>query len=139
MMDTAWVANIAPAAPVQSTILVVEPDPDLAETFTLALQQELQACVLRASTAEQALRLVKTATPDLLLIEYELAYMNGLDLYEQLCADERLRRVPALLIDPDESSALRSSRRLWSLWKPFDFLELLNLIGQLLLFETRAR
>jgi DNA-binding response OmpR family regulator len=139
MIDTAWVANIAPAAPVQSTVLVVEPDPDLAETFTLALQQELQACVLRASKAEQALRLVKTATPDLLLIEYELAYMNGLDLYEQLCADERLRRVPALLIDPDESSALRSSRRLWSLWKPFDFLELLNLIGQLLLFETRAR
>jgi len=118
---------------------VVEADPDLAQTFTLALQQELQACVLRASTAEQALRLVKTATPDLLLIEDELPGMHGRDLYEQLCADERLRQVPALLIDPAESSALRSSGRLWSLWKPFDFLELLNLIGQLLLLETRAR
>lgn len=40
---------------------------------------DMHARVLLASTAEQALRLVKTATPDLLLIEDELPWMSGLN------------------------------------------------------------
>ena len=131
-MGTTLVKHLAPAETAPPTILVVEDDTDLAELFVEALQLEFGAHVLLARTSEETFLLVKAVVPDLLLFEHTLPGMKGLDLYDQLCLNERLRRVPALIIDADGAGSLRSYPHLIHLRKPFDLFKVLFLIRQLL-------
>jgi len=61
--------------------------------------------------AEQAQEMLKSATPDLILMDIALPGMDGLTLTRKLKADERLRHVPvvamtAFAMKGDEQKAL---------------------------------
>ncbi len=80
-----------------ATILVVEDEPAI---------QELVACnlelaghhTLRAESAEQALQIVREQLPDLIVLDWMLPGINGIEFARRLRGDKRTRAVPVIML-----------------------------------------
>jgi PleD family two-component response regulator len=91
------------------TILVVEDDDAISELITLVLSQETPYSPLVVADASEALRLATCLKVDLFLIDYQLADMNGFQLYDTLQSMERLQPVPALLLSASREACKGTS------------------------------
>jgi two-component system phosphate regulon response regulator PhoB len=80
-----------------ATILVVEDEPAI---------QELVACnlelaghrALRAESAEQALQMVRDELPDLIVLDWMLPGINGVEFARRLRGDKRTHGVPLIML-----------------------------------------
>lgn len=80
-----------------STILIVEDEPAIAELLAINLEFAGHRAV-RASDAEEAIRLIQHELPDLILLDWMLPGMPGVRLAEKLRADERTRDIPIIML-----------------------------------------
>ena len=80
-----------------ATILVVEDEPAIQELIAYNLRQAGHQ-PLRADNAEQALNLVSNALPDLVLLDWMLPGMSGIDLARRLRNDKRTKTVPIIML-----------------------------------------
>ena len=78
-------------------ILVVEDEPAIQELIAVNLEHAGHH-VIRARDAEEALRVVRHALPDLLLIDWMLPGMSGVSLARHLRQSERTRQVPMIML-----------------------------------------
>ncbi len=80
-----------------ATILVVEDEPAI---------QELVACnleiaghrALRADSAEQALKMVREELPDLIVLDWMLPGINGIEFAHRLRTEKRTQAVPLIML-----------------------------------------
>src|SRR6266851_879454 len=89
------------------TILIVEDDEDIGEFLTLVISQMTDKVVFVSTTSATALEVVRHIKPDLLLLDYRLDEMNGVELYDQIHTIEGFETVPAIVM----SASLHTSRR----------------------------
>ncbi|MEQ1879370.1 MAG: phosphate regulon transcriptional regulator PhoB [Burkholderiales bacterium] len=80
-----------------ATILVVEDEPAIQELIAFNLKQAGHQA-LRADNAEHALKLVQSALPDLVLLDWMLPGLSGIELARRLRADKRTRTVPIIML-----------------------------------------
>jgi two-component system, OmpR family, phosphate regulon response regulator PhoB len=80
-----------------ATILVVEDEPAIQELITLNLEQS-GYIPLRANDAEQAIDLVRDELPDLVLLDWMLPGMSGIEFARRLRADRRTQGVPIIML-----------------------------------------
>jgi len=80
-----------------ATILVVEDEPAIQELIAYNLKQAGHM-PLRADNAEQALNLVANALPDLVLLDWMLPGLSGIDFARRLRADKRTRSIPIIML-----------------------------------------
>ena len=80
-----------------ATILVVEDEPAIQELIAYNLTQAGHQ-TLRADNAEQALNLVSNALPDLVLLDWMLPGLSGIEFARRLRADKRTRTVPIIML-----------------------------------------
>jgi two-component system phosphate regulon response regulator PhoB len=80
-----------------ATILVVEDEPAIQELITLNLEQSGYS-PLRANDAEQAIDLVRDELPDLVLLDWMLPGMSGIEFARRLRADRRTQGVPIIML-----------------------------------------
>ena len=80
-----------------ATILVVEDEPAIQELIAYNLKQAGHQ-TLRADNAEQALNLVSSALPDLVLLDWMLPGLSGIEFARRLRADKRTRTVPIIML-----------------------------------------
>jgi two-component system phosphate regulon response regulator PhoB len=80
-----------------ATILVVEDEPAIQELIAYNLKQAGHL-PLRADNAEQALNLVANALPDLVLLDWMLPGLSGIEFARRLRADKRPRAVPIIML-----------------------------------------
>ncbi len=80
-----------------ANILIVEDEPAIQELLAANLVRAGHH-VLRAGDAESAQRLVRDALPDLILLDWMLPGMSGLDFARWLRAGERTRTVPLIML-----------------------------------------
>jgi two-component system phosphate regulon response regulator PhoB len=80
-----------------ATILVVEDEPAIQELIAYNLKQAGHQ-PLRADNAEQALNLVANALPDLVLLDWMLPGLSGVEFARRLRADKRTRAVPIIML-----------------------------------------
>jgi len=73
-------------APSFATILVVEDDPDPGLVLLRFLEEEVPCRVVLSPDGFQALKLVRSITPQLFLLDYNLPSMDGLELVDTLRA-----------------------------------------------------
>ena len=78
-------------------ILVVEDEPDIQELITYNLERAGHQA-LRAGSAEQALEIVREALPDLIVIDWMLPGMSGIDLARSLKANRRTAGIPTIVV-----------------------------------------
>jgi len=80
-----------------ANILLVEDEPAIQELIAVNLQHAGHH-VIRAPDAERALGIVKSALPDLMLIDWMLPGMSGVSLARQLRQEERTKRIPIIML-----------------------------------------
>ena len=78
-------------------ILLVEDEPAIQELVAVNLTRAGHR-VIRASDAESALRMVNEVLPDLILLDWMLPGVSGVELARRLRADERTREVPIIML-----------------------------------------
>lgn len=117
------------------TILVVEDDRSIASFFVEAIKQETPHQALFAFDGQRALKMLHDLKPDLIVLDYSLPHMNGLELYDHIHAMEELKHIPALLISARPPFEEAKKRNLMCLKKPIALDELLQTIEKLLAQE----
>ena len=80
-----------------ATILVVEDEPSIQELIAACLQHAGHK-VLRASSAEDAIRLINVNLPDIVLLDWMLPGMSGIRYAQRLRADERTKDLPIIML-----------------------------------------
>ena len=80
-----------------ATILVVEDEPAIQELISYNLELAGHS-TLKAQNAEQALEMVRTALPDLVVLDWMLPGMSGIEFARKLRADKRTQDVPLILL-----------------------------------------
>jgi two-component system phosphate regulon response regulator PhoB len=80
-----------------ATILVVEDEPAIQELVAFNLQQAGHHPVA-AHSAEQALAVLREALPDLILLDWMLPGMSGVEFARRLKADTYTRAVPIIML-----------------------------------------
>jgi two-component system phosphate regulon response regulator PhoB len=80
-----------------ASILVVEDEPSIQSLIEVNLRRAGHTVIL-AADAESARRTVQQALPDLVLLDWMLPGMSGIDFARQLRADARTRRLPIIML-----------------------------------------
>jgi DNA-binding response OmpR family regulator len=113
-------------------ILIVEDDPPLGDLLLEVLQEEgaYQAC--HVLSGEMALATLQTEVPALLLLDYHLPGMNGLELADWLGKREEYDQVSILLMSSDMPQKVSGNSHLRTLEKPFELETLLHIVAELL-------
>jgi two-component system phosphate regulon response regulator PhoB len=78
-------------------ILIVEDEPDIQELIAYNVEKAGHEA-LRAASAEQALDLVRDALPHLILIDWMLPGMSGIDLARSLRGSRRTEGIPLIMV-----------------------------------------
>jgi CheY-like chemotaxis protein len=128
--------NIQPVCDDMQTgkhILIVEDDPTIGNLLVEAIQDEMTCHVLLVSSGEHAQSLMQTVMPTLLLLDYHLPGMNGLELVDWLQNRGGGEHIPILLMSASLPQGNMDKYDLRMLKKPFNLETLLQLITELLL------
>ena len=80
-----------------ANILLVEDEPAIQELIAVNLKRAGHT-VLRAADAEAGQRLIAEALPDLVLLDWMLPGMSGIEFARRLRADERTRDIPIIML-----------------------------------------
>jgi two-component system phosphate regulon response regulator PhoB len=80
-----------------ANILLVEDEPAIQELIAANLTRSGHH-VVRASDAETAQRLLRDALPDLVLLDWMLPGMSGIELARRLRSEERTRFIPIIML-----------------------------------------
>lgn len=116
------VAPIETPATLDSTVLIVEPDARTADMIRNMLEQDGYK-VKVVPTAEQALSILRTTVPVAFIAEVEGTDMSGQDLCLIIKRNERLQRVPVILLtrsaQPADYSASHQLGAVVCMAKPF--------------------
>jgi two-component system, chemotaxis family, chemotaxis protein CheY len=88
--------------PCVTTVLVVDDSAEARQQLRFLLE-DLGHAVIEASNVQQALALVRQATPDMILSDIQMPRVDGFELCRQLQQDQTLRPVPLVLIKEESS------------------------------------
>jgi CheY-like chemotaxis protein len=115
------------------TVFIVEDDEAIGDLLVQAIEQETSYHAVLASDGFQALKMLRTVKPDLLLLDYSLPGMNGLELYDTIHTVKALKHLPVLIVSAETARIQKEikARQLPQLQKPFDLANLLQAIERL--------
>ena len=117
-------------------IFIVEDDEDIGTLLLQIIEQETNHKAVHHINARNALNAMTRTTPHLLLLDYSLPDMNGLELYDWLQSFEHVKHTPTILMSARNPPLDEIHRRgIIYLRKPFAVTELLSIIKKL--FTTR--
>jgi DNA-binding response OmpR family regulator len=118
-------------APIK-TILLVEDDTTIAELLVQMISQETPYQVFMVPDAPQALDLVKNIKPELLILDYRLPSIHGIELHDRLHDIEGLEGVPTIMLSVHAPLREMNQRQIMYMRKPFDMYKLLEAIDTML-------
>lgn len=120
----------------RKTILIVEDDPDTGLVLVSALEHYTLFSPLLVESGIEALQMAQKRKPDLLLLDYWLGGMDGIELSDRLHRISGLETVPTIVMSaatmPLEREEQLSARQIVFLRKPFDLDALFATIADLL-------
>jgi CheY-like chemotaxis protein len=123
-------------------IVVAEDDDAIAHMVNMALGDAGYLC-LRARDGQEALNLVRTHTPDLLVLDVMMPKMDGLEVAQKLREDVLLSKTPILMLtalsDIDKKVAGLDAGADDYVTKPFDLRELSARVNALIRSAQRER
>src|SRR5438445_4709273 len=130
-MDTDNSAQKDPIA--VKTVFIVEDDEAIGTLLVQVIEQETSYQAVLASDGFQALEMLRTVKPDVLILDYGLPDMNGLEFYDTIQAVKALKHLPVLIVSAQTARIQKEikARQLSQLQKPFDLANLLQAIERL--------
>ena len=114
------------------TILLVEDNSIISELLIQMITQETHYKVFSVPDGLEALDLVKNIKPQLLILDYWLPFIQGIELYDRLHNTEGLEEVPAIMLSVNAPVKEINQRHMIYIKKPFDMPKLLDTIHRLI-------
>ncbi len=115
-------------------VLVVEDDRPIGELLAGVINDEEGYRAIHVTRPTEALHAMEQIKPDLLVLDVGLPGMSGLELYDRLHLDERLRSVPVMFetaVSTENGAEFRKRGIRKVLQKPFDLDELIANVKEL--------
>ncbi len=115
-------------------VIIVEDDEPIGELLAGAINDQEGYQAFHVMRPSDALRAMEQVKPDLLVLDVGLPGMSGLELYDRLRQDERLRDVPVMFetaVAREHMSEFRRRGIRKVLQKPFDLNELVAGVKEL--------
>lgn len=113
------------------TILIVDDEFFLAETIKLRLESEGYQ-VLYAENGLEGVEVARQSRPNLIIMDYLMPVMDGVEATKQLKADPALAKIPVVFLTalarPQDSEKARAAGANDYLIKPFEMSDLMDLI-----------
>ncbi|MDQ6643159.1 MAG: response regulator [Chloroflexota bacterium] len=121
---------IPPAAqsPRSATILIVEDDADIGNFLQELIEEETPYYSAVISNGLQALEKAPQIHPCLLLLNYRLPEVNGIELYDLLQEKKETHGVPAIMMSATLPVAELQRRGIYQLRKPMDIGSVIRMI-----------
>lgn len=117
---------------ISKTILIVEDDTAFGDFLCNAIAQETPHQALRVPDGLQALNVVKEVRPNLIILDYYLPSMNGIELYDQLHAIDGLEKVPTIMTSAGVLEHDLQGRHIVGMSKPVGLNKLLDIVAELI-------
>jgi DNA-binding NtrC family response regulator len=114
------------------SILLVEDDSIISELLIQMITQETPYKVFSVPDGLEALDLVKNIKPQLLILDYWLPFIQGIELYDRLHDIDGLEEVPAIMLSVNAPVREMNQRHITYIKKPFDMHKLLDTIHRLI-------
>lgn len=115
-------------------VVVVEDDRPIGELLAAIINDQEGYFAIHVTRPSEALATLEKITPDLLVLDVGLPGMSGLELYDRLRADEKLRKIPVIF----ETAATYEHRREFQrrgiksvIEKPFSLNEIVRRVHEL--------
>lgn len=115
-------------------VLVVEDDRPTAELLASAINDEPGYLAVTAPTATRALRTLEAVNADVVLLDVDLPGMSGLELYDVMQQDRRLRELPVIVETGgagEHAGAMRDRGIPAYIAKPFDLDDVIAIVKRL--------
>src|SRR5260370_16780975 len=119
-----------PAAkgPRNSTILIVEDDADIAQFLQQLIEEETPYHTHVIDNGETALEEAPRIHPCLMLLDYRLPKLNGLEVYDHLQHQEETPDVPSIMMSATLPTKTLEAPGIYQLRKPMDIGSVIRMI-----------
>ncbi|HKV56827.1 MAG TPA: response regulator [Ktedonobacteraceae bacterium] len=121
----------------EKTILIVDDDRIMGEMLKQTITQNTNHRAVWIGESDLVLETARHLHPSILLLDYIMPFMDGLQLYDHLQRVETMRNVPVILISGSPTLPFEKLRErgIHVLRKPFELSDLLDMIAQLMTVE----
>ena len=116
----------------QKTILLIEDNYIFSIIITKTITDYTPYRVIHLAEGSQMMRVIGENKPHLLLLDYDLPGMNGIELYDLVQSTQGQEHIPAIMVSANPPLDEMAKRHLPGLRKPFGTLELINAIEEAL-------
>jgi CheY-like chemotaxis protein len=118
----------------EKTILIVDDDRIMGEMLKQVIAQNTSHRAVWIAEGDLVLETARHLHPSLILLDYIMPFMDGLQLYDHLQRVETTRKVPVILISGSPTLPFEKLRErgIYILRKPFELSDLLDMIAQLM-------
>jgi len=126
-----------PVAP-EKTILIVDDDRIVGEMLKQAIAEHTTHRAVWIAESDLVLETARRLHPSLILLDYIMPFMDGLQLYDHLQRIDTMRNVPVILISGSPTLPFEKLRErgIYVLKKPFHLNDLLDMVAQLMPGES---
>lgn len=78
-------------------IMIVEDDVFIRDIYQVKFSQE-GFDVITAEDGVKALEMLKDVTPDIILLDIIMPYMNGMEVLKKIKSDDKLKNIPVIML-----------------------------------------
>ena len=121
------------------TILIVEEDADIGEFLQQLIEEETPYNSTVISNSQQALETAPHIHPCLLLLDYRMPGINGIELYDRLQERQEISGVPAIMMSATLPVDELQKRGIYQLRKPMDIGSVIRMITHALASSQEKR
>ena len=121
------------------TILIVEEDADIGEFLQQLIEEETPYNSTVISNSQQALETAPHIHPCLLLLDYRMPGINGIELYDRLQERQEISGVPAIMMSATLPLDELQKRGIYQLRKPMDIGGVIRMITHALASSQEKR
>ncbi len=114
------------------TVMIVEDDVHIGAFLVEAITGETPYHALLVANGIEALETVKHLKPSLMILDYHLPGIDGLELYDRVHAMPEMRQIPAIMMSARLPQRELEQREIVGINKPFDLDDFLQQIKNLL-------
>lgn len=111
-----------------ATIMIVEDDADIGDFLRQIIEEETPYSTTVVTDGPRALEKAQKVHPCLLMLDYRLPGMNGLEVYDRLQKMDETRGVPAIMMSVTLPTQELERRGIYQLRKPMDLGNVIRMI-----------
>src|SRR5215469_17080729 len=114
------------------TVMIIEDDMHIGAFLVEAITQETPYHATLVGNGAEALKTLEDLKPSLLILDYHLPGINGLDLYDQIHVMPEMTQVPAIMMSATLPRRELEQRTIVGIRKPFELDDFLQTVTDLL-------